>query len=366
VISSVPTNVQTGLAVESLRVRLGANLVVSDVSLIVGERELLVIVGPSGCGKTTLLRAIAGLVNLESGDVTLKSKKITNWPPAKRNIGMVFQEYALYSYRTVLGNIEFPLRMQGVTKIERRRRATEIASRLGISHLVGRRPHELSGGERQRVALSRALVRSPDLFLFDEPLSSVDATLQEELRSLLLDVQRESAVPALYVTHNQVEAWRIADRIAVMREGIILQVGTPSELYEKPASRFVAEFVSDVPMNTVPLALLSSNRQDALKSQWPDAAYLGVRLDDACVTQKENDLDSSENGSIVVPATFHHVERVGGRLVAVASAGGKKLRALLNHERIPETTDSVALKARISDIYLFSVDGTLIKAKGVA
>ncbi len=354
---------QEGLTAEHLTVKLGGADVVSDVSLYLGGHEMLVIVGPSGCGKTSLLRAIAGLLNLKFGRITLQGRDITNWPPAKRKIGMVFQEYALYSYRTVLGNIEFPLRMQGVDRAERVRRSIEIATRLGIKDLINRTPNELSGGERQRVALARALVRKPDLFLFDEPLSSVDAALQEELRSLLIELQREAAVPAIYVTHNQVEAWRIADRIAVMQHGILLQVGTPSELYEAPSNSFVAEFVGDVPMNTVSLEFLSASSREFLNTRWPTAGYLGIRMNDAVLTSDHGDiLPSNEN--FLIKAIFHHVERVGGRLIAVTSVGDKKVRVLLGPHLAPQPAKEIYIKSKLDSAYLFDAQGQLIKNRG--
>lgn len=216
---------------------------VDGVDIQTKEGEYLVLLGPSGCGKTTLLRTIAGLEQPTDGEVLIGGNVVNGLPPRARQVAMVFQSYALYPHKTVLANIEFPLKAESMGKAERRRRAEWAAELLGIGHLLKRKPRHLSGGERQRVALARALVREPSVFLLDEPLSNLDAQLREEMRFELKRLQRELGITTVYVTHDQVEALAMSNRIAVMNAGRIEQVGKPREVYEKPNSRFVAGFI---------------------------------------------------------------------------------------------------------------------------
>jgi multiple sugar transport system ATP-binding protein len=219
------------------------------VSLEVGAEELVVLVGPSGCGKTTLLRLIAGLTEATTGVAWLGGKDVTALPPGKRNIAMVFQNYALYPSKTVYENLAFGLRMRGVSGAETDRLVRETAARLQLDDLLQRYPARLSGGQQQRVALGRALVRRPELFLFDEPLSNLDVHLRRHLRREIKRLQRESATAAIYVTHDQEEAMSLGDRLVVMYGGRVMQVGAPREIYGQPANRFVAGFFGSPPMN---------------------------------------------------------------------------------------------------------------------
>ncbi|MGH8909439.1 MAG: ABC transporter ATP-binding protein, partial [Egibacteraceae bacterium] len=227
----------------------GGVIAVDGVDLATQEGECLVLLGPSGCGKTTLLRMIAGLEQPTSGEVLIGGSPMTGLPPRARQIAMVFQSYALYPHKTVLGNIVFPLKAAGMDKAQRRRRAEWAADLLGIGGLLQRYPRQLSGGERQRVALARALVRSPSVFLLDEPLSNLDAKLRATAREDIKELQERLAVTTIYVTHDQVEAMTLGDRIAVMDQGRIRQVGTPQEIYRNPADTFVATFLGSPPMN---------------------------------------------------------------------------------------------------------------------
>ena len=222
---------------------------VDRVSLELGEGEFLVLVGPSGCGKTTLLRMIAGLEEISGGTISVDGRVINGVAPADRDIAMVFQNYALYPHMTVRENLSFGLRMRKVEKAEIERRVGEAAETLGLGELLHRRPKELSGGQRQRVALGRAIVRRPKLFLFDEPLSNLDAKLRVQMRAELKRLHRQLKVPAVYVTHDQEEAMTLGDRIAVMKDGKVRQLGRPLDVYAKPADRFVAGFVGTPPMN---------------------------------------------------------------------------------------------------------------------
>jgi multiple sugar transport system ATP-binding protein len=222
---------------------------VSGFDLFVDEGEFVVLVGPSGCGKTTALRMVAGLEELTSGTISLDGKVVNDISARDRDVAMVFQNYALYPHLNVLENIAFSLRVRGISKHERERKAREAADVLGLTEVVLRKPAQLSGGQRQRVAMGRALVREPAVFLMDEPLSNLDANLRVQMRSEVLRVQRRLGVAALYVTHDQTEAMTMGDRVAVLRDGTLQQLATPLELYESPANLFVASFIGSPPMN---------------------------------------------------------------------------------------------------------------------
>jgi multiple sugar transport system ATP-binding protein len=224
---------------------------VVGVDLESREGEFLVLLGPSGSGKTTLLRMIAGLEEPTSGEILIGGRVVNDLTPRERRIAMVFQSYALYPHLTVLGNITFPLKAQRVARVERQKKAEWAAALLGIAHLLERKPRELSGGERQRVALARAIVREPSLFLLDEPLSNLDAKLRASARTELEQFQRRVATTTIYVTHDQVEAMAMGDRIVVLNKGCVRQIGTPAEVYDDPADTFVATFLGSPPMNLV-------------------------------------------------------------------------------------------------------------------
>jgi multiple sugar transport system ATP-binding protein len=236
---------------------------VDGVDLATAEGEYLVLLGPSGCGKTTLLRTIAGLERPSEGEVRIGGHVVNELPPRARKIAMVFQSYALYPHKSVLDNIVFPLKAERLDKVAREDKARWAADLLGIGPLLTRRPRQLSGGERQRVALARALVREPSVFLLDEPLSNLDAKLRASARDELKRFQQRVRTTTIYVTHDQVEAMGLGDRIAVMHEGKVRQLGTPSEVYDDPADTFVATFLGSPPMNLVP-------RDDALVGFRPE------------------------------------------------------------------------------------------------
>ncbi len=231
--------------------RFDAVAALTDFTLTVEDGELITVLGPSGCGKSTLLRLTAGLEALTSGAIRLDGRRIDALQPAQRDVAMVFQNYALYPHMTVRANIEFPLRMRRTPRARRHRQAEEVAVLLELSDLLERRPAQLSGGQRQRVALARALVRQPALFLLDEPLSNLDARLRLGVRQYIRGVQRRLGVTTLYVTHDQIEAMTLGDRVVVMDQGRIQQVDTPLAVYERPANTFVAGFVGMPPMNLI-------------------------------------------------------------------------------------------------------------------
>src|SRR6266536_1220106 len=232
-----------------LRKTFGDVAAVDGIDLRTEEGEYLVLLGPSGCGKTTLLRMIAGLERPTEGEVLIGERVVNDLPPRARRIAMVFQSYALYPHKTVRANIAFPLAARGVDKDEQEKKIHWAAGLLGIEELLGQKPRQLSGGERQRVALARALVREPQVFLLDEPLSNLDAKLRALAREELKEFQRRVGTTTIYVTHDQVEAMGLGDRIAVLEKGRVQQVGTPEEIYHHPANTFVATFVGSPPMN---------------------------------------------------------------------------------------------------------------------
>ena len=232
--------------------RFDGVVALSDFTLHVADGEFITVLGPSGCGKSTLLRLTAGLETLSEGTISLGSRRIDTLPPQDRDVAMVFQNYALYPHMTTRGNIEFPLRMRGIAASLRRTQAERAAELLQLNELLDRRPGQLSGGQRQRVALARALVRNPSLFLLDEPLSNLDARLRLNVRQYIKNVQRQLGVTTIYITHDQGEAMTLGDRIVVMHQGCIQQVGNPMEIYERPATTLVAAFIGTPPMNLLP------------------------------------------------------------------------------------------------------------------
>ena len=227
----------------------GNTRVVKNVQLEIEKGEFVVFVGPSGCGKSTLLRLIAGLESLSSGEIIIADRPVMDLPPSKRGIAMVFQSYALYPHMSVFHNMAFSLQLQGVAKAEIASRVEAAAKILQMEHLLDRRPAALSGGQRQRVAIGRAIVRNPDVFLFDEPLSNLDAALRHDTRVEIAKLHRQLGATTIYVTHDQVEAMTLADKIVVLKDGEVMQVGAPMELFNSPANEFVAGFLGSPKMN---------------------------------------------------------------------------------------------------------------------
>ena len=283
---------------------------VDDLDLATTEGEYLVLLGPSGCGKTTLLRLIAGLEQPTSGEVLIGGLPMVGLPPRARKIAMVFQSYALYPHKSAGKNIEFPLKAAGMDPEERAKKVAWAAELLGITRLLGRRPRHLSGGERQRVALARALVREPDVFLLDEPLSNLDAKLRAAARDDLKQFQDRIGTTTVYVTHDQVEAMGLGDRIAVMSEGRIRQLGTPHDVYHDPADTFVATFLGSPPMNIV-------RRDEVLVGFRPES------LLPKGVVQPDDD-------AVTVPFHVHRVENLGSErhLVGTLSGIGPETRVI--------------------------------------
>ncbi|MBM7066610.1 ABC transporter ATP-binding protein [Actibacterium sp. 188UL27-1] len=281
----------TALKLTNLSKSFGQTEVLRDINLTVEEGEFVVFVGPSGCGKSTLLRVIAGLEDATSGTVEIAGKVVTRVPPAKRGIAMVFQSYALYPHLTVEGNMGLSLKQEGQPKAEISARIAKAAAMLSLDTYLARRPAELSGGQRQRVAIGRAIVREPDLFLFDEPLSNLDAALRMNTRIEIANLHRSLKASMVYVTHDQTEAMTLADKIVVFRDGRVEQIGSPMELYNSPANQFVAGFLGAPSMNFVPANMLGG----------PKSQIIGIRPEH---------LRLAETGPL--SGTVQHVERLGG------------------------------------------------------
>src|SRR5215204_4755338 len=241
-----------GLSLRSVKKSFGEVAVVHGVDLDIADREFVVFVGPSGCGKSTLLRMIAGLEDITAGEIAIDGRVVNELDPKDRDIAMVFQDYALYPHMTVFENMAFSLRYRGIDRQEIRRRVDEAARILDIEPYIARMPRQLSGGQRQRVAMGRAIVRDPKVFLFDEPLSNLDAKLRVQMRTEIKRLRERVATTTIYVTHDQVEAMTLADRIVILNHGRIEQIGTPEEVYDTPATVFVAGFIGAPPMNLLP------------------------------------------------------------------------------------------------------------------
>jgi len=248
---------------------------VDDLNIEVEDGEFLVLVGPSGCGKTTALRMLAGLEEISSGRILIGSRVVNNVAPGARNVAMVFQSYALYPHMTVYDNLAFSLRNQKQPKADIDRRVQSAAKTLELETLLKRKPKQLSGGQRQRVALGRAIVREPAAFLMDEPLSNLDAALRVQTRAEILKLQQRLGTTTIYVTHDQIEAMTMGDRIAVMRNGVLQQIGSPEDLYTSPANTFVATFIGSPAMNLLPAATLGINSSGKLAGFRPEHIRLG-------------------------------------------------------------------------------------------
>lgn len=263
----------------------GAVPAVKGINLSVADGELIVLVGPSGCGKSTLLRMIAGLESISEGHVEIAGRNVNKAEPADRDIAMVFQNYALYPHMTVRGNLEYGLKNRGTERAEINRRVAEAAEILEIGPMLDRKPRELSGGQRQRVAMGRAIVREPAAFLFDEPLSNLDAKLRVQMRVEIRRLQRRLKTTSIYVTHDQLEAMTLADRLVVMNGGLVEQVGTPVAVYDRPASLFVASFIGSPPMNLVPIDVLRAADSASALALPAGTDMVGLRPDALLVCQ---------------------------------------------------------------------------------
>ncbi|PWW04555.1 carbohydrate ABC transporter ATP-binding protein (CUT1 family) [Hoeflea marina] len=335
------------LRIEHLRKSYGSLEILKDISLEIEEGGFLVLVGPSGCGKSTLLNSIAGLEPITSGDILINDKSVVGLHPSKRDIAMVFQSYALYPNMTVGGNIAFGMEIRGVPKEEREASIQRVADMLQIGHLLDRKPSQLSGGQRQRVAMGRALVRDPQVFLFDEPLSNLDAKLRIDMRTEIKRLHARMGTTIVYVTHDQVEAMTLATRIAVLKDGILQQFGSPSEIYNNPENVFVADFMGSPAMNLLtarveadgsalrvslardggePLRLSIPNAPSGLSNYAGKEVLFGIR------PEALTDMDGADRnaGSIGEgDCLIEVVEPAGSDTFAVTRLGGKEVVARL-------------------------------------
>lgn len=283
----------TSLHLQSVSKSWGKVEVLKPLDLEIPDGEFLVLLGPSGCGKTTTMRIIAGLETATSGKVLKDGVDITNTLPRNRNMAMVFQNYALYPHMSTLENIMYPLRTRGMSRQDRERLAREAANKVNLGPYLDRQPKNLSGGQRQRVALARALVREPDVFLLDEPLSNLDAKLRGAMRAEIKHIQRETGITTIYVTHDQIEAMTLADRVIIMEDGEIRQIGTPDDIYDDPENLFVAGFLGSPPMNFVSGALRDgqfiAKGQSIPVPPFDDVAdvQLGIRAEDIAIADIE-------------------------------------------------------------------------------
>ncbi|QFY63934.1 ABC transporter ATP-binding protein (plasmid) [Rhizobium grahamii] len=274
----------TFLKITGLRKRFGALEILKGIDLELEKGGFLVLVGPSGCGKSTLLNTIAGLETITEGDIRVEERSIADLHPSKRDIAMVFQSYALYPNMTVAGNIAFGMEMRGVPAAERKQAIDKVAKVLQIGHLLERKPSQLSGGQRQRVAMGRALVRDPKLFLFDEPLSNLDAKLRVDMRTEIKRLHQTTGKTIVYVTHDQIEAMTLATKIAVMRDGEVQQFGTPAEIYNNPANLFVADFMGSPAMNLLAGTIVNEQNGLAVSLQRPGGEAMKLPVSPAMMS----------------------------------------------------------------------------------
>ena len=343
------------VVLQDLTKKYGEIHAVKNVSLIIHDKEFLVLVGPSGCGKTTTLRMVAGLEEISSGEIFIGDRPVGNVPAKDRDIAMVFQNYALYPHMNVYDNMSFGLKMRGFPKADIEKRVREAAEILGLQELLKRKPRQLSGGQRQRVAVGRAIVRHPQVFLFDEPLSNLDAKLRVQMRAELKRLHERLETTAIYVTHDQVEAMTLGSRIVVMRDGCVQQVGEPLEVYSQPRNQFVAGFIGSPAMNFIPVTLteadgdlyatardfkikVPADRRAGLAAYRNREATMGIR--------PENLRISAETSDRSFDAVVEVVEPLGSEVLLDTTACGQSIIARVDpstparaHDKIRFTID---------------------------
>lgn len=345
------------VTLERLTKHFGKVVAAEDIDLDIGDGEFVALLGPSGCGKTTTLLMIAGIYKPTSGFVKFDGGVVNHLPPKDRNIGMVFQSYALYPHMTVFDNLTFPLKLKKTPKEEMAQRAQRVANMMGIGHLMDRKPAQLSGGQQQRVALGRALVKEPDMLLFDEPLSNLDARLRLSMRGEIKRLQMDLGITSIYVTHDQVEAMTMADRIAVMNEGLLQACATPDDLYDRPETLFVAGFIGNPPMNFIDVEVVRENgdhhaRREAFdvlvpaergeKAAGKGSVILGIRPEDVTL-QEEGDVE----------AEIYIVEPLGRDDLLDCRFGGAAVRVLAEPKLRTRIGDHVRLAFNMHKVQFF-------------
>jgi multiple sugar transport system ATP-binding protein len=348
------------IEIRNVEKAFGTVRVLHGIELAIPDGEFLVLVGPSGCGKSTLLRIVAGLENVSNGTIAIDGRDVTDLPAKARDIAMVFQSYALYPHMTVAENMAFSLRVRRADKKLIEERVQAAARILNLTEYLKRRPAELSGGQRQRVAMGRAIVRDPKVFLFDEPLSNLDAKLRVSMRSEIKAMHQRLKTTTIYVTHDQIEAMTMADRIVVLRDGNIEQVGTPLELYDSPTNVFVAEFIGSPAMNMLPArlatdggrraAVINGGSRIALPSELAgtdgQSILVGIRPEHLSVAPSADGL----NGKVEL------VEPLGAQVQIIADVGGRPVTALLNERVLPPVGSAIALAPKSDAIHAFDAE----------
>jgi multiple sugar transport system ATP-binding protein len=330
--------------------RWGAFEAVKRQSLAIADREFLVLLGPSGCGKTTTMRMIAGLEEPTEGEIFIGDRQVNDVLPKDRDVAMVFQNYGLYPHMTVAQNIAYPLKVRGVPAAEREARVKRAATKVELAELLHRRPRELSGGQRQRVALARAIVRTPTVFLMDEPLSNLDAKLRVSMRAELKHLQHDLAVTTVYVTHDQIEAMTLGHRVAVMEHGVIQQIAPPAEIYDKPANLFVAGFIGSPAMN-----LLAGDLENG------DFVSAGIRVKGAGQGSRQGvvlgvrpeDLSVVASGDGDIAGSTYASELTGESVLVTAEAGGARIVAKTDRAHRADFGAPVGMKVNARRLHLF-------------
>ena len=347
------------LSIVNVHKRFGSVHVLKGIDLAIADGEFLILVGPSGCGKSTLLSMIAGLDDISEGEIRIGERVVNHVSPKDRDIAMVFQSYALYPSMTVRENIEFAMKMKKVPQAERTATVERVSKTLQIDALLERRPAQLSGGQRQRVAMGRALARDPAVFLFDEPLSNLDAKLRVEVRAEIKSLHQRLKNTIVYVTHDQVEAMTLGDRIAVMKDGLVQQFGTPSEIYERPANMYVAGFIGSPTMNFIPARVQVAADAAALhidgctvplpiampSTDAPSAVIAGIR--------PEHFMPAAPQTEGAIALTIDLLEPTGADTFAVARLGGKAVTLRYAPKQAPHVGATVWVSVDPAEIHLF-------------
>jgi multiple sugar transport system ATP-binding protein len=350
-----------GVAFDKVTKRFGETLVIENLDLEVKDHEFMVLVGPSGCGKSTALRMIAGLEEITAGSISIGGRVVNDLPPKERDIAMVFQSYALYPHMSVRENLEFGLRMRKTPRAEIERLVAEAAEILGISELLDRKPKQLSGGQRQRVAVGRAIVRQPAVFLFDEPLSNLDAKLRVQMRAEIAHLQARLQTTTVYVTHDQVEAMTMGQRIAILSAGRLQQVGAPLEVYEQPANLFVAQFIGTLPMNLLPGVIGDDGSFTAGELRLPLPARLraaaggagrrvtaGIRPE---AIHEVGEAPGGETSRLTIEVDL--AEPLGHEVVVHGRHGEHTLVATLGPHHVPAMGSRLELALELDRVHLF-------------
>ena len=321
---------------------------VDETSLNVEDGEFVVFVGPSGCGKSTLLRMIAGLEDITGGEISLDGKIINNIDPSERDVAMVFQNYALYPHMSVYNNMAYGLKNRGISKEDIITKVNDAAKLLEIDQLLSRKPSMLSGGQRQRVAMGRAIVRNPKIFLFDEPLSNLDAKLRNQMRLEIKKLQRQMDVTSVFVTHDQTEAMTLGDRIVVINNGIVEQVGTPKDIYSKPNTKFVAEFIGSPQMNLFNCKIENGN---AKIGDVHINLENSINIQDASIGVRPDDIQVNQNGKFETKANL--VEYLGSDMIIYSSIGNQDFSCKLSSKIDVKAGDNFKFDILSSSVHIF-------------